>query len=176
MVTYDPGPGFTGADLGPGELAITVGIPNGSCQQVDGSNSLAVGTTLGEATNTATGVTTTRSVVDVNTVDSLAFLGTTQDGSGVGINFQPVGWIYLDQNGGLWFQYDSAAQWQYSINVNVNQYFGISLIPPPGKNATYIGPAPKVTPINNHLQVTACWTKGRGLVPGAQTAGKVGTT
>lgn len=170
MVTYDPGPGFVGADPGPGEVAIKFGIPDGPCAQVDGSSSLPIGTTLGQATNTANGQTTTRSVIDVNTLSSLAFLGTLADGSAVGINYQPVGWIYLDNNGSLWFQYDASAQWSFAINANINAYFGVTLVPPAGKNATFIGPPPKITPINNHLQTTACWSKGRGLVPGTQTA------
>lgn len=169
FVTYDPGPGYPGGDNGPGVVAITGGVPSGSCAQMDGSPSLPVGTTLGEATNLATGQTTTRSVIDVNTVNSLAFIDTSS-GAAVGINYQPVGWIYLDNNGSLWFQYDAAASWSMGISWNLNKYFGISLTTPPGKNATFMGPPPKTTPINNHLQTTACWQHGRALVPGTVSA------
>jgi len=146
------------------QLAVNPGAPSGSCQQTDGSNSLSIHTTLGSVNKN--GVTTVRSVIDVNQIN-------------VGINPQiinnqtvvsgwaSVGWIYLDNNGGLWFQADPSAQWTVAVNLNVNQYFGLAFTPPPAQTPVYVKNRPTVAPINNNLQAAMCWANGRALVPGA---------
>ena len=134
----------------------------GSCQQTDGSSSLSVGTTLGSVNKD--GVTTARSVVDVNTVDAASSF-TVVNGQTVAATWTPVGWLYLDNNGGLWFQKDPASVWSVQYNLNINQYLGVGFTPPVAQLPVYVKP-PTSTPLANNLEVTKCWVNGRALVPG----------
>jgi hypothetical protein len=146
------------------QYAVIAGFPNGSCPQTDLSNSLPVGATLGSVNKD--GVVTARSVVDINQVNAA---GSTQiiNNQTVVSTWVSVGWLYLDNNGGLWFQKDPAAQWTFTMNVNINQYFGLSFTPPAAQNPQYIKNRPTTTPIANNLQTTKCFRRGRALVPGA---------
>jgi hypothetical protein len=146
------------------QLAVNKGAPSGTCQQTSGSNSLAIGTTLGSVNKN--GVTTVRTVVDVNQIN-LGVNPQIINNQTVVSSWAPVGWIYLDNNGGLWFQADPAVQWTTAVNVNINQYFGLAFTPPPAQVPVYVKNRPTVAPINSNLQATMCWFNGRALVPGA---------
>jgi hypothetical protein len=145
------------------QLAVNRGAPSGGCQQSDGSWSLSIGTSLGPVNKD--GTTTVRSVIDVNQVDAAVNPQIVNNQTVVG-SWASVGWIYLDNGGGLWFQKDPAAQWTSTVNVNITQYFGLSVTPPIGQSPVYIKNRPTVTPIANNLQTTMCWSNGRALVPG----------
>ncbi len=62
--------------------------------------------------------------------------------------------------------FDPATQWTATMNVNINQYFGLSFTPPSAQNPQYTKNRPTSSPIANYLQTTKCFRKGRGLVPG----------
>jgi hypothetical protein len=145
------------------QVAVVPGVPSGKCQQTDGADSLAVGTTLGSVNKN--GTVTVRSVIDINQVNALASQ-TIVNNSTVANNWVAVGWIYLDNNGGLWFQKDPLSQWTVAFNANINAYFGISVTPPSAQNPVYIPNPPTVAPIANNLQTVKCFSKGRALVPG----------
>ena len=104
-------------------------------------------------------------MIDVNQVNAATSF-TIANNQTVVANWTSVGWIYLDNNGGLWFQKDPLAQWSIAANLNINAYFGISIMPPAGQNPVYIANRPTSAPIGSNLQVTKCWRNGRGLVPG----------
>jgi hypothetical protein len=117
-----------------------------------------------------------RPVIVVCRHATFAKIGATPvNGQTVSATEVSVGWLYVDNQGALWFQQDPLGAWTSSINVNFNQYFGISITPPPGKTPTYIGVPqngspvanPNSTPISNNLIITKCFQKGSGLVPGA---------
>jgi len=127
---------------------------------------LAVGSTLGSANKN--GVVTARSVVDVNQVNALASQ-TIANNQTVINNYTSVGWLYLDNNGGMWFQADPLAQWTTSMNLNINQFFGISVTPPSAKNPVYVPNPPKTSAATDSLQTVECWSKGQALVPGTVT-------
>ncbi len=127
-----------------------------------------VGANLGSVNKN--GVTTVRSVIDANQVNAAQTL-TIVNNQTVVASWTPVGWIYLDNNGGLWFQKDPTAQWTMAFNANVNAYFGLSLTPPVGQNPVYLPNPPKTAPIANNLQTVKCFTKGRALVPGTTLLG-----
>jgi hypothetical protein len=178
----NPGSGPVIVDMGPGrwtepqqpdcvndptnaacQVAVVSGIPNGKCQQTDGADSLGVGTTLGSVNKD--GDVSTRNVIDINQVNALASQ-TIANNQTVVNNWVAVGWIYLDNNGGLWFQKDPLSQWTVTFNANINAYFGISVTPPSAQNPVYIKNPPKAAPIANNLQTVKCFSKGRALVPG----------
>lgn len=167
LVTHDAGPGYPGGDVGPAVVAVMPDIPTGACAQTDGSNSLPIGATLGSANKS--GVVAARSVVDVNQVNALASL-TPVNGQTVANNYQTVGWIYLDDNGGMWFQKDPLSQWGLGTNLNFNKYFGTTLTLPTTQNPVYVVNPPKVMAATDNLQTMACWSKGRRLVPGTLIA------
>ena len=144
-------------------VAIVPGYPNGPCPQTGLSNSLPVGATLGSVDKS--GAVTARSVVDINQVNARASTVVVNNQTVVS-NWVSVGWIYLDNNGGLWFQKDPAAQWSIAVNVNINQYFGLGITPPAAQNPVYILNPPTSSPLNSNLQTTRCFGKGKGLVPG----------
>lgn len=144
-------------------LAEAPGKPTGSCQQTDGSPSLAVGTTLGSVTD-ANGQHV-RSVVDVNQVNALNSQ-TILNSQKVANNFASVGWIYLDDQGGMWFQKDQQALWTTAYSINFNKYFGIAITPPPGQNPVIIAKPPTTSPIGSNIQTVKCWKDGSALVPG----------
>jgi hypothetical protein len=79
------------------QLAAKPGAPSGSCQQTDGSSSLSIGTSLGPVNKD--GKTTVRSVIDVNQVNAAVNPQIVNNQMVVG-SWEPVGWIYLDNNGG----------------------------------------------------------------------------
>jgi hypothetical protein len=106
-----------------------------------------------------------RSVVDINQVNGLSYL-TRVDSSTVAADWNSAGWIYLDQNGGRWFQKDPAAQWTVTMNWNINAYFGISVTPPTAQNPVYIPVKPTVSSITDGLQTVKCFDQGLSLVPG----------
>ncbi len=81
-------------------------------------------------------------------------------------NFNSVGWIYLDDSGGLWFAKDPLAQWTTAYNFNFNKYFGISLTEPPGKDPVAIV-KPTTPASQSNIQTIKCWKQGQALVPGA---------
>jgi hypothetical protein len=145
------------------QVAVQPGLPAGPCVQTDGSNSLPIGTTLGSVNKS--GVVSVRSVVDVNQVNGLAFNSIVSPTTVIS-DWVSVGWIYLDQNGGRWFQKDPLAQWTTTINFNVNAYFGLSVTPPLAQNPVYISVKPTVTSLSDGLQTVKCWAQGRALVPG----------
>jgi hypothetical protein len=146
------------------QLAVNAGRPTGACQQTDGSNSLAVGTTVGSVNKN--GVLSVRSVIDVNAVNSVASV-TVINNQTVAATWAPVGWIYLDNSGGLWFQKDPATNWTPQFNANIGAYFGIGLTPPNLELPVYIKSRPTALPINSNLEVSKCWMNGRALAPGA---------
>jgi hypothetical protein len=145
------------------QIAAAPGIPDGKCTQTDGADSLPVGNPLGSVNKD--GVTTVRAIIDINRVNA-GSTQTTVNSQTVVSNWVAVGWIYLDNNGGLWFQADPLAQWQISFTANLNAYFGISVTPPAAQNPMYIKNPPTSTPIANNLQTVKCFQKGRALVPG----------
>jgi hypothetical protein len=147
----------------PSAVAVAPGKPSGSCTQTDGSNSLPVGATLGSVNKN--GVADPRNVVDVNQVNAIAST-TIVNNQTVVTNYTSVGWLYLDNNGGRWFQKDPAAQWTVAINVNVNKYFGFSLTGPTAQNPVYVSNPPQAAPITDSLSTTKCWSQGSSLVPG----------
>lgn len=132
--------------------------PGTSCTQTSGSNSLPIGATVGAVNSQP------RSVVDINQVDTGAG-NTIVNGNTIASNLQSVGWLYLDNNGGRWFQKDPAAQWTTAINVNVNAYFGIGVTPATAQTPTYV-PKQLTNPIDSNLVDIKCFTQGAGLSPG----------
>jgi hypothetical protein len=144
-------------------VAITQGKPGGPCAQTDGTNSLPVGATLGVVNKN--GVAYTRSVVDVNQVNAVARTQVVNNQT-VAVDYTSVGWLYLDDGGGRWFQKDPAAQWTIAMNVNINQYFGISVTPPSAQNPVYVAKPPQISPVLDSLSTTKCWSGGTSLVPG----------
>ena len=146
------------------EVAIKPGFPSGTCRQSDLQESMGVGDSLGPVNKD--NVETIRSVVDINQVNAATDIHIVNNQTVVG-RWAAVGWIYLDNNGGLWFQKDPQAQWSLGLNFNINQYFGLTITPPPGQNPYYIANHPTTAPGGKDLQVTKCFSKGRGLVPGA---------
>jgi hypothetical protein len=145
------------------QVAAAPGIPDGKCTQTDGADSLPVGNPLGSVNKN--GVTTVRTIIDINRVNA-GSTPTTVNNQTVVSNWLAVGWIYLDNNGGLWFQADPLAQWTLTFNANINAYFGISVTPPSAQNPVYIKNPPTSAPISNNLQTVKCFQKGRALVPG----------
>ena len=144
------------------QIAALPGLPTGKCTQSDGSDSLPVGANLGSVNKN--GVVTVRSVIDINQVNA-ASVSIVNNQTTVG-QWVSVGWIYLDNNGGLWFQKDPAAQWTMAVNAKINANFGLSFLPPGGAKLAYIKNPPKTAPIGNNLQTARCFIKGRALVPG----------
>lgn len=144
-------------------LAIVPGLPTGPCQQTDGTQSLSIGATVGSVTDGSG--EHIRSVVDVNQVNGInsQVIANNQK---VKNNFKAVGWIYLDDGGGLWFQKDPQAQWTIAYGVNFNKYFGLALTPPPGENPVAIT-KPTTSPASSNIQTIKCWKQGQALVPGA---------
>jgi hypothetical protein len=153
----------TGEGGGSTQVAELPGLPVGPCTQTDGTTSLPVGATLGSAN--VNGATTTRTVIDINQVNGLASQ-TIANNQTVINNYVSVGWMYLDNAGGVWFQKDPTSSWTASINLNLNAFFGIGITPPNAKNPEYIPNPPKVSAATDQLQTTKCFTKGRALVPG----------
>lgn len=145
-------------------VAVRFGFPSGTCRQSDLQESMGVGDSIGPVNKD--GNPSVRSVVDINQVNAATNLQIVNNQTVVG-QWVSVGWIYLDDQGGLWFQKDPQAQWSLGLNFNLNQYFGLTLVPPPGQNPYYIASHPTTAPGGKDLQVTKCFSKGRGLVPGA---------
>ena len=112
--------------------------PTVPCPQNDGSESIPVGGTLGVVNKN--GEKQARSVSDINTVSSIA--GTViVNNHTVAINTAPIGWIYEDNNGGLWFQKDAAAHWSSGLTFMVTETLGINLNPPTSNSAIFVTPA-----------------------------------
>jgi len=101
-------------------------------------------------------------VNQVNALNSQTILNNQK----VGNNWISVGWIYLDDGGGLWFQKDAQALWTTAFNVNFNKYLGITLTPPIAQNAVIIPKPPTTNPAMNNIQTIKCWKDGSALVPG----------
>jgi hypothetical protein len=101
----------------------------------------------------------------VNLVNT-AGVNTVINSTTVASQLLPVGWLYIDNNGGLWFAEDPLANWTIGVNINVNASFGLSLTPPIARAAV---PVPKQmsSPISNNIVVSKCWKQGLGLTPGA---------
>jgi hypothetical protein len=141
--------------------------------QNDGANSLPIGATLGSVNKN--GVVRARSVIDVNKVNALAAQQVVNGKTAVN-NYQSVGWLYLDDQGGVWFQFDPLTPYSISVTWNVHRYFGLPLnIPNHPRYPVYVATPPKVAAANNHLQTVTCWGKGRTLVPGTVSAASVST-
>ncbi len=173
VVTIDNGPGLWTQPDQPDcsmdptqsgcQVASLLGVPAGKCPQSDLTDSLPVGANIGSVNKN--GVTTIRHVIDINQVNAASSF-TIVNNVTVVAGWASVGWLYLDDNGGLWFQKDPAAQWTTAYNANINAYFGLSLTPPIAQNPVYVAKPPTSAPINNNLQTTKCFTKGRALTPG----------
>lgn len=150
------------------QVAIYTGPPtqNVPCPSNDGSNSLAVGATVGYA-NINGGGQQARSVADINAI--YGFAGTNIiNSSSYYTNLVTVGWVYKDNNGAFWFQQNSNLSWTYSLGGGItvgnliSGSFGINS--PPGKSAVSIGSSPGK--IQAHEVASPCFSQGGQFFPG----------
>jgi hypothetical protein len=121
-----------------------------------------IGATLGIQFDT--GAYTARTVVDVNAV--LAY-GGAKVINGHRMILAPtfIGFLYLDNQGGLWFQKDPSLSPNFSLSAGqtINGWtvsFGFSQSL--GTDAAYIGMKPTEMP---HTTSIKCFTGGRGFYP-----------
>jgi len=134
--------------------------PGEPCHQSDGTNSLAIGATVGTVNDN--GTTQVRSVTQINQVDGVN-QQTIANPSVIATSLSPIGWLYEDNNGGLWFQADPNAQWTQSVTVNVGNYLGITVSPPNVQTPVYLTQKPTQ---NTGVVTIKCWAGGAALAPG----------
>lgn len=159
------GNGYGGG--GDGEVvAIAPGTPapGQPCSQVDGTNSIPVGGTLGYAN--INGQQEARSVKDIN---QLFGFGSSNivNGNVMYDNLQPIGWLYEDNNGAFWFQKDPNAQWSMSLSGGVTLggivSAGLGITPPTGQTAVSVGSTPGSLAQNE--AASPCWSQGGQFYP-----------
>ena len=84
----------------------------------------------------------------------------------VSSSFAPIGWMYLDNNGGYWFQADPQSKWSVSFSVELSKRFGLNVTPPTWQIPTYIpnGRAGADALVaNKDAQVIPCFEQGKTL-------------
>ena len=97
----------------------------------------------------------------VNTVPGGSF--SIVDNSFVSYGDAPVGWIYIDNMGGRWFQGDPTATWPIGFNVQLNSFFGFTVTPPSWHVPFSIttGKAGVDNLVQSQdAQLTKCWSQG----------------
>ena len=124
--------GGGGGDGDPTQLAEYQGPPTQGqdCKQSDTAPSMDVGDTLGQVDKVIKGedVQSIRSVADINQIDTdNGSNGSTSDMTLAGISYYPVGWLYLDQDGGLWFQKDPNTEMTASISATLDGVLGVGV-------------------------------------------------
>jgi hypothetical protein len=74
-----------------------------------------------------------------------------------------LGWLYLDDGGGRWFQADPHATWTSALSDSVKAYLGLDVAPESARTALYVRNKPRTVAVPAGLSVIKCWDRGGAL-------------